>query len=88
MGERSDSMELSGFNPPMAVSRQPLRWPDMSEAHTSGAQIGGCVGNGHAAAPGAADWLCLAVAPTFAAMALLTWAPGGDADMMCLAAIT
>jgi hypothetical protein len=43
----------------------------MSKAHTSGAQIGGCVGNGRAAAPGAADWLCLAAAPTFAAMALL-----------------
>ena len=56
----------------------------MSTAHTSGAQIGGCVGNGHAAAPGAADWLCLAAAPTFAAMALLTWASGGNADMMCL----
>jgi hypothetical protein len=54
----------------------------MSKAHTSGAQIGGCVGNGRAAAPGAADWLCLAAAPTFAAMALLTWASGGDADMM------
>ena len=25
MGERSDSMELSGFKSPMAVSRQPLR---------------------------------------------------------------
>ena len=36
----------------------------MSKAHTSGAQIGRCVGNGHAAAPGAADWLCLAAAPT------------------------
>jgi hypothetical protein len=58
----------------------------MRKAYTSGAQIGGCVGNGRAAAPGAADWLCLAAAPTFAAMALLTWASGGDADMMCLAA--
>jgi hypothetical protein len=58
----------------------------MNKAHTRGAHIGGRVGNGHAAAPGVADWLCLAAAPTFAAMALLTWAAGGDADMMCLAA--
>ncbi len=28
---------------------------------------------------GAADWLCLAAAPTFAVMALLTAGPGGDA---------
>jgi hypothetical protein len=39
-----------------------------------------------AAAPGAAGWLGLAAAPTFAAMALLTWGPGADADMMCSAA--
>jgi hypothetical protein len=31
---------------------------------------------------GAADWLCLAAAPTFAAMALLA---GGPADMICAA---
>jgi len=40
----------------------------------------------HAAAPGAAGWLGLAAAPTFAVMALLTCMPGGDADMMCSAA--
>jgi hypothetical protein len=39
-----------------------------------------------AAAPGAAGWLGLAAAPTFAVMALLAWGPGGDADMMCSAA--
>ena len=39
----------------------------------------------HAAAPGAADWLGLAAAPTFAVMALLTYVNGGGADMMCLA---
>ena len=39
-----------------------------------------------AAAPGAAGWLGLAAAPTFAVMALLTLAPGGDADMICSAA--
>ena len=40
----------------------------------------------HAAAPGAAGWLDLAAAPTFAVMALLTYVSGGDADMMCSAA--
>jgi hypothetical protein len=39
----------------------------------------------HAAALGAAGWLGLAAAPTFAVMALLTCVPGGDADMMCSA---
>jgi hypothetical protein len=39
----------------------------------------------HAAALGAAGWLGLAAAPTFAVMALLTRVPGGDADMMCSA---
>ena len=40
----------------------------------------------HAAALGAAGWLALAAAPTFAVMALLTCVPGGGADMMCSAA--
>jgi hypothetical protein len=40
----------------------------------------------NAAAPGAADWLSLAAAPTFAIMALLTYLGGGPPDMMCLAA--
>ncbi len=36
---------------------------------------------------GAADWLCLAAAPTFAIMALLTGVLGdGPADMICSAA--
>src|ERR1700726_4317919 len=49
------------------------RRENMSEAYT-----GGCAGgatrdeNGNVAAVGAADWLCLAAAPTFALMALLT----------------
>jgi hypothetical protein len=35
---------------------------------------------------GAADWLCLAAAPTFAAMALLTGVlGGGPPDMLCAA---
>ena len=40
----------------------------------------------HAAALGAAGWLGLAASPTFAVMALLTYVPGGSADMMCSAA--
>jgi hypothetical protein len=38
---------------------------------------------GHAAALGAAGWLGLAAAPTFAVMGLLTYVIGGGADMMC-----
>jgi hypothetical protein len=41
---------------------------------------------GDAAALGAAGWLGLAAAPTFAVMALLSCVTGGDADMMCSAA--
>lgn len=40
-----------------------------------------------ATALGAADWLCLAAAPTFAIMALLTSVPGsGPLDALCSAA--
>jgi hypothetical protein len=41
---------------------------------------------GHRGQPAAFDpagWLGLAAAPTFAAMALLTFAAGSDADVMC-----
>ena len=31
-----------------------------------------------------ADWLCLAAAPTFAMMALLSCIQGGDAAMLCM----
>jgi hypothetical protein len=42
--------------------------------------------SGRAAAFGAADWLCLAAAPTFATMALLTGVlGGGPPDMLCSA---
>ena len=41
---------------------------------------------GDAAALGAAGWLGLAAAPTFAVMALLSCVTGGDANMMCSAA--
>jgi hypothetical protein len=38
------------------------------------------------AARGAADWLCLAAAPTFASMALITGVfDGGSQDMFCAA---
>ena len=48
---------------------------------------GTCAESGNAAALGAADWLCLAAAPTFAIMALLTGVlGGGPADMLCSAA--
>jgi len=36
--------------------------------------------------PGLADWLCLAAAPTFAVMALLTCIHTGDGVMSCLGA--
>lgn len=39
-----------------------------------------------AAAQGAAEWLSLAAAPTFAAMAAATALGGGAADMVCLPA--
>jgi hypothetical protein len=46
-----------------------------------------CTGSGNASALGAADWLCLAAAPTFAIMALLTGVlGGGPPDMLCAAA--
>jgi hypothetical protein len=48
---------------------------------------GGRAGNGNAAARGAADFLSLAAAPSFATMALLTGVfGGGPPDMLCAAA--
>ncbi|ESY62649.1 MULTISPECIES: hypothetical protein [Mesorhizobium] len=38
----------------------------------------------HIAPLGIADWLCLAAAPTFAVMALLSCLQGGDAAMLCM----
>ncbi|MCA0045748.1 hypothetical protein LB577_02065 [Mesorhizobium sp. B283B1A] len=38
----------------------------------------------HIAPLGIADWLCLAAAPTFAMMALLSCLQGGDAAMLCM----
>jgi hypothetical protein len=60
----------------------------MGEAHTGGCG-GGAIrfASGNAAAPGATDWLCLAAAPTFAIMALLTGVlGGGPLDAFCSAA--
>jgi hypothetical protein len=63
------------------------------EEWRSKAHAGGCVRgairheSGNAAALGAAGWLSLAAAPTFAIMALLTAVlGGGSADMLCSAA--
>ncbi len=47
---------------------------------------GGPAGSGNVAARGAADALCLAAAPTFAIMALLTGVHGGPPDMLCAVA--
>ena len=60
----------------------------MSEAYSGGSADGAIHHeSGHAPALGAADWLCLAAAPAFAIMALLTGVPGGSAsDMICAAA--
>ena len=45
--------------------------------------------SGNATDVGAADWLCLAAAPTFAIMALLTGVlGGGPGDMLCAATQT
>jgi hypothetical protein len=53
----------------------------VSEAHTGGGASGAIRHeSGNAAALGAADWLCLAAAPTFAIMALLTGVLGGGAN--------
>jgi hypothetical protein len=48
------------------------------------AEAGACAGSGNVATLGAADWLCLAAAPAFAIMALLTGIlDGGASDMLC-----
>ena len=60
----------------------------MSEAYSGGSASGAIRHeSGQAAALGAADWLGLAAAPTFAIMALLTVVfSGGAPDMLCSAA--
>ena len=54
----------------------------MSEIHTGAS--GAIPENTNAATLGVADWLCLAAAPTFALMALLTYIFSGDAAMLCM----
>jgi hypothetical protein len=44
-------------------------------------------GTVHAAALGAADWLCLSAAPTFATMALLTGVLGGGPPYLLCSAV-
>ncbi|WP_027062015.1 hypothetical protein [Mesorhizobium loti] len=57
----------------------------MSDIHTS---AGGTTSdNTGTPALGIADWLCLAAAPTFAVMALLSCLQGSDASMMCMGAL-
>ena len=60
----------------------------MSEAYTGGRACDVIrYESGNAAALSVADWLCLAAAPTFATMALLTGVLGGDApNMLCVPA--
>jgi hypothetical protein len=53
---------------------------------SQGETVGGSAGSGKVGALGAADWLCLAAAPTFAVMALLTGVfGGGPPDLPCSA---
>jgi hypothetical protein len=49
---------------------------------------GACAGSGHEVPLGAADWLSLAAAPTFAIMALLTGVLGGGGlpNVLCATA--
>ena len=59
----------------------------MSEAYSGGSASGAIRHeSGQVHALGAAGWLCLAAAPTFAIMALLTGLGGGPPDMFCSAA--
>jgi hypothetical protein len=51
---------------------------------TQGEAAAACAGRGDAAVLGVADWLCLAAAPTFAIMALLTGVFGAR-DILCSA---
>jgi hypothetical protein len=67
------------------TKRMPQAVADPPMIATQLETTGGSAGSGNAAALGAADWLCLAAAPTFAIMALLTGVPGPP-DMLCSAA--
>lgn len=54
----------------------------MSEAYSAGSDAE-AIGR---ESRGAAEWIGLAAAPTFAAMALITSLPGGRLEMLCSAA--
>ncbi|PWJ94833.1 hypothetical protein C8D77_1011519 [Mesorhizobium loti] len=54
----------------------------MLDIHT--ATSGAIPESTNASTLGIADWLCLAAAPTFALMALLTCVFSGDAAMLCM----
>ncbi|MER8752911.1 hypothetical protein NKH57_27310 [Mesorhizobium sp. M1050] len=54
----------------------------MLDIHT--ATSGAIPENINASTLSIANWLCLAAAPTFALMALLTCLLGGDAAMLCM----
>jgi hypothetical protein len=72
---------------PLAHPRLTCRRESMSEAYCGGSASGAIrQESGHAPALGAAGWLGLAAAPTFAIMALLTGVGGGPPDMLCSAA--
>ena len=71
----------------LAQPRLTCRRENMSEAYCGGSASGAIhQESGHAPALGAAGWLGLAAAPTFAIMALLTGLGGGPPDMLCGAA--
>ena len=71
----------------LAQPRLTCRRESMSEAYCGGSASGAIRHeSGHAPALGAAGWLGLAAAPTFAIMALLTGLGGGPPDMLCSAA--
>src|SRR6202790_3660345 len=84
--ERDDDSKKS--HPALAQPRLTCRRESMSEAYSRGSASGAIRHeSGYAAALGAADWLCLAAAPTFAIMALLTGVlGGGPPDTLCSAA--
>jgi hypothetical protein len=71
----------------MIARRAPLQEKSMSEACSGGPPSDAVrCESGDRAALGAAHWLSLAAAPTFAVMALLTWVPGGGKIMMMCSA--
>jgi hypothetical protein len=70
----------------LAQPRLTCRRENMSEAYCGGSASGAIrQESGQVHALGAAGWLGLAAAPTFAIMALLTGVGGGPADMLCSA---